>query len=70
MSGKTKTIYLLRIRENDQSEWGEPANYPTRRERDQVAAQCRAWGGLRTWSYDEKIEREPVSPQQEATNAR
>jgi len=51
---KARTVYLLRIREDDESAWGEPASYRTRAERDKVAAQCRAWCGLRTWSYEEK----------------
>lgn len=49
-----KTVYVLRVRLNDESPWGEPEYYRTRKERDHVAAQNRVLGGIRTHSYQEK----------------
>lgn len=49
-----KTVYVLRIRPDDNSEWGEPEYYRTRRERDRTAYVNRIIGGIRTHSYEEK----------------
>lgn len=51
---KTFTVYYLRVRPDDKSEWGEPEPYPTRKARDKVSAECRILAGLRTHSYEEK----------------
>jgi hypothetical protein len=50
-----KTIYCLRIRENDSEPWGETTDYATRKERDYDGAICRFMAGLRTHSYEEKV---------------
>lgn len=49
-----RKMFALRIRYDDQSPWGPPAFYRTRRERDKVAAFNRILGGIRTHSYEEK----------------
>ncbi len=51
-----KTVYVLRIRPDDSSPWGEPEYYRTRRERDRTASINRIVGGIRTHSYEEKKE--------------
>lgn len=55
-----KTVYVLRVRPDDDSPWGNPEYYRTRKERDTLAAQMRAWAGMRTHSYEEKKPREDV----------
>lgn len=45
--------FMLRIRLDDQSEWGPPEAYRTRKSRDKVAAFNRIIGGLRTHSWTE-----------------
>lgn len=65
MKSKTKTVYLLRVRDDDQSSWGEPSTYRTRKERDKTAAYCRIIGGLRTHSYEEKVPAESESEQEQ-----
>jgi hypothetical protein len=49
-----KTVYILRIRPDDDSSWGEPEYYRTRRERDKTEGMNRVLGGIRTHSYEEK----------------
>lgn len=49
-----KTVYVLRVRMSDEESWGEPGYYRTRRARDKDAAMNRAFGGIRTHSYEEK----------------
>lgn len=49
-----KTVYVLRIRPDDNSEWGEPEYYRSRKERDRTASVNRIIGGIRTHSYEEK----------------
>jgi hypothetical protein len=51
-----RTRYVLRTRMSDESQWGPPEYFASRKERDAAAAQCRILGGIRTWSFDEKIE--------------
>lgn len=54
--------YLLRVRMDDASAWGEPTEYSSRRERDKEAAMCRAYGGFRTHSYEESTKHAAVDP--------
>jgi hypothetical protein len=49
-----KTVYVLRVRPDDDSPWGEPAYYWKRKERDNTAMLNRCLGGIRTYSYEEK----------------
>lgn len=57
---KMKTVYVLRVRPHDDTPWSEPEYYRTRKERDETAAMNRAWGGIRTHSYEEKKTLEEV----------
>lgn len=58
---RTRTVYVLRIREDDSAPWGEPTYYRTRRRRDRAAMTCRALGGLRTHSFEEKMTAEDAA---------
>lgn len=49
-----KTVYCLRIRPNDQSEWSEPTYYEKRKFRDLDEKFNRCLGGIRTHSYEEQ----------------
>lgn len=49
-----KTVYCLRIRPDDKSDWGEPQYYRLKSKRDTDAAFVRIIGGMRTFSYQEK----------------
>lgn len=49
-----KTVYVLKTRFTDDEPWSEPGYYRTRKERDKDAAMNRAFGGIRTHSYEEK----------------
>lgn len=51
---RKKTVYCLRSRLDDASEWGEPEYYSTRKKRDRVSAMARIIGGARIHSYEEK----------------
>lgn len=51
----TVTQYVLRIRFDDSEPWGEPTFFETRKERDQAERVNRVLGGIRTWSYEEKV---------------
>lgn len=51
---RMKTVYVLRVRSDGRSPWGEPEYYRTRRERDRYASVNRIIGGIRTHSYQEK----------------
>jgi len=53
-SKSLKTVYALRIRPDDNSVWGEPEYYRTRKERDRTESMNRIIGGIRTHSYEEK----------------
>lgn len=55
MKPKTKTVYMLRVRMDDSSLWGEPASFPTRKKRDDTAMYARVIGGMRCHSYEEKV---------------
>lgn len=55
-----KTIYCLRVRPDDNSEWSEPEYYQTRQERDRNASVNRILGGIRTHSYEEKKTRAEI----------
>lgn len=57
---KTKTVYALRIREDESQPWGEPEYYQTRKERDEIERVNRCLGGIRTHSYEEKKPAEEV----------
>lgn len=50
----TKTVYVLRVRPDDDSPWGEPEYYRRRKERDELERLNRCLGGIRTHSYEEK----------------
>lgn len=54
----TKTVYCLRVRPDDNSDWSEPEYFDSRKERDKVAAKSRILGGIRTHSYQEKVKPE------------
>ena len=58
---KTKTIYALRIRDNDASDWGEPDYYPTKKARDTAEQYCRIIGGIRTYSYEERVSQDELA---------
>lgn len=49
-----KTVYCLRIRVDDNSEWSEADYYRTRKARDECASVNRIIGGFRTHSFEEK----------------
>lgn len=49
-----RTVYVLRVRPDDDSPWSEPAYYRTRKQRDRNASMNRVLGGIRTHSYEEK----------------
>lgn len=51
---KKKTIYVLRIRNSDDDEWGDPAYFLTKKARDRSAMINRILGYVRTYSYEEK----------------
>ena len=53
---KMKTVYCLRTRIDDKAHWGNAEYYPTRKERNRVASFARAIRGLRTHSFEEKME--------------
>ena len=55
MKTKKKTVYLLRVRENDNAQWSEPTAFTTRLKRDNAAMYHRALLGMRTHSYEEKV---------------
>lgn len=57
---KLKTVYCLRVRMDDESHWGEPEYYRTKRERDRVASMNRVLGGIRTHSFQERKPTEEV----------
>ena len=60
--------YMLRCRRDDNSDWCEPEEFPTRRARDMAGSFARIIGGLRTHSYEEKSVKPragTVQPQQE-----
>jgi len=49
-----KTVYVLRVRLDDDSPWGEPEYYRRRKERNEAERLSRCLGGMRTHSYEEK----------------
>lgn len=49
-----KTVYVLRVRPDDDSPWGDPEYYRTRKERNETERLNRVLGGIRTHSYEEK----------------
>lgn len=49
-----KTVYVLKVRPDDDSPWSDPEYYRTRKERDRVASMNRILGGIRTHSFEEK----------------
>ena len=57
----TKTIYAVRMRDNDEAEWGEPDYYPTRKARDTTERYCRIIGGIRTHSYEERVSQDELA---------
>ena len=55
MSAKQmRTIYVLKVRQDDSSPWSEPTYYRTKKERDDTERLNRILGGIRTHSYNEK----------------
>ena len=52
---RKKTVYFLRTRLTDDSEWGPPEAFASKRERDEAGSYARILGGLRTHSYEEKM---------------
>lgn len=55
-----KTVYCLRIRPDDESDWSNPTYYQKRRNRDHDASFNRIIGGIRTHSYEEKLDPQTV----------
>lgn len=55
-----KTVYVLRVRQDESQPWGEPEYYRTRKERDDTARINRVLGGIRAHSYEEKKTLEEV----------
>lgn len=53
-----KTIYCLKIRTDDKQPWSEANYYRTRAKRDKDSAMNRIMGGLRTFSYEDKVTKE------------
>jgi len=53
-----KTLYCLRIRIDDASPWGKTKFFSTRTERDRIASFNRIIGGLRTYSFEEKVSKQ------------
>lgn len=49
-----KTVYVLRVREDESQPWSEPEYYRTRKQRDETAMYNRCLAGIRTHSYEEK----------------
>lgn len=56
-----KTVYCLRIRPDDNSEWSEATYYRTRKSRDRDGSMNRIMGGMRTHSFEEKKTPEEIS---------
>ena len=54
MKVKMKTVYVLKVKPDDDSPWSDPGYYRTRKERDETASMNRVLGGIRTYSYKEK----------------
>lgn len=57
---KQKIIYVLRIRLDESKEWGTPIYYNSRVNRNEAASLNRIIGGLRTWSYQERMDASKV----------
>ncbi len=55
-----KTVYCLRTRLDDSQPWGEPEYFRTRKLRDSAASVCRIMGGIRTHSFEEKVNAEAL----------
>lgn len=49
-----KTVYVLRVRPDDDSHWSEPEYYRKRKDRNKTERLNRVLGGIRTHSYQEK----------------
>lgn len=45
--------WMLRVRPNDQAQWGPPTAYKSKRECHENECMCRIWGGLRTHTWRE-----------------
>lgn len=54
MVEQLKTVYVLRVRPDDNSPWSEPAYYRTCRQRKDDEQINRCLLGVRTHSYEEK----------------
>lgn len=50
---KMKTVYLLRVRINDNSEWSTASYYKSKRRRDKDAIISHIIGGFRTYCSQE-----------------
>lgn len=55
-----KTVYVLKVRENEKFPWSDSTYYRTRKERDNVERINRCLGGIRTHSYEEKKTQEEI----------
>lgn len=60
MATGLKTVYVLRVRPDDDSQWGEPEYYSRRKDRDEAERLNRCLGGIRTHSYNEKKTSEEI----------
>lgn len=49
-----KTVYAIKVREDESQPWSEPAYYRKRKERDEDERINRCLGAMRTHSYQEK----------------
>ena len=49
---RLKKIYALRLRDNTELAWNEPAWYRSKKTRDKTASINRTIGGIQTHSYD------------------
>ena len=49
---KLRKVYCLRTRVDDSSEWSDEEVFDRRKERDDVAAEARILGGIRTHSFE------------------
>ena len=55
-----KTVYCLKIRDNDAEPWSQPEHFRTRKQRDSASTMARCLGGFRTHSYEEKVDAEAL----------
>ena len=58
MKKTLKTLYALRVREDDNSPWGDPKVFTRKRFRDEHATLLRGLFGMRTHSFERTAEEE------------